>query len=376
MTKKSRNETRANNVDPCSSYETKQPKELNRLLIKGQIMGWGSIHGKTTVLCRERFDSWFKDATATEYEARVKSRVDDTQSFGFRMFSGAARPGTGIVAVREGRQVGPGGALGLFLEKTSNTRSREDREVPTTWFLAAAHVLTNFTDSRPDIFRSRQGLTARSARRKLGTVRDVAGVVPLNLKKPRARKWNVSDAGLVELDAVDWKQKTTCFGEVGLPKDAEVESIVRKCGPEEPHSTWGEIVGTDWRVRIIHGGKTYLFKNQILVQTKFDEANGWVQRPPFALPGDSGSVVVDAQDGRPIGMLMAGSVRDNFYFLNPIMSLRDYWMGQGLAQPAAKPIAKAPAGFSSAIPDVAARFPKGEDFAGARSGRFRGTDGR
>lgn len=334
--------------NPCEKYESKEPGELDKLLLQGEILGWApkpQPQRGSYVLCQERFD----DRSATgDTEPPGAQRV----AFGFQLLSGEARPGTGIVAVRKGREVGPTGALGLFLTR---------RDTDEVWLLAAAHVLTDLIKDHPcpvnpkaakgpysDVFRSRQGLTAGSRRRKLGVVRDFEPFKCSGTVQNPAPKgvWNDIDAGLVQVDDdVKWKQETTCYGVIGAPKPAEPEWIVRRCGPEEPNASHGEVDSTGWNIRIVHAGIIYLFRGQILVRSKFDcDEKEWIHRPPFALPGDSGSLVVHEDDNRPIGMVMAGSVRDNYYFLNPITALEKYWSSKNLVP------AKAAPGTSRTVP--------------------------
>lgn len=347
--------------NPCKKYEKKSDEALNKLLLEGKILGWGTTDGKKKVLCLEEFDGVLRAADAQE-------QLPPEVKYGLSFFADEARPGTGIVAVRDGREVGPDGALGLFLA--------ERRDPGEVWFLASGHVLMNFEWDQPypDAFRSRQGLTAGDRRRKLGTVRFAQKVYDSrDTGQEDPKKWNVIDAGLVKLDAVEWKQKTTCYGEIGAPKPATPKQVVRKCGPEEPISTFGMVRGTDWRIRVAYKKKIYLFRNQILVQSDA----GADQRAPFALPGDSGSLVVDAADRRPIGLLMAGSVRKNYYFLNPIQALQEFWGKEDLVQVRIASQAEE-RDQANALQNGAAQpagpAGLGRDRPGARSGKGRGTE--
>lgn len=366
-----------------SGQEQKKAAEkyYDDLLLSGQILAWGkNAEDKVCVI-----EPGSPDLAPGDFDGRAQLsgqskkpvQMSDARAAvsGFRLFAGSARPGTGIVAVRDGQEVGPRGALGLFLAER-----KDPREI---WCLAPAHLVMNLTEKKlyPDVYRSQQGLTAGSQRRKLGTVRHAKKVVPYPSEESEDDFWNDCDAGLIKVDDVNWKQKTTCYGLVGPPKKAEPESVVRKCGPEEPHSTWGEVFGVDWKIRVVHEKKVYLFKQQIMVRSKKKEnSDEWLYRPPFALPGDSGSLVVDDADRRPVGMLMAGSVRDNYYFLNPIMELQEYWsknsaeLVQAQVAPAAEPPRKRVGrGASLHKPDQSLR---GQDGPGVRSGCHRATVGR
>jgi hypothetical protein len=50
----------------------------------------------------------------------------------------------------------------------------------------------------------------------------------------------------------------------------------------------------------------------------------------FAIPGDSGTMVVDYKTRQPLGMLIAGSLLDGKYVMTPIRALWDYWTGKQL----------------------------------------------
>lgn len=320
---------------------------LDQQLRDGLIFGYGEFGGRRKILYRGMFD------------AEIPPERDSQEGGGFPLLAGKARPGTGIVPVDEnGNDIGPSGALGLFLEDTSRD----------TWFLAAGHVLTGFDwNSRPDIYRSRNGLTSCDAYRKLGEVRCVKVLKATN----KEFNWNKIDAGVVKLDSkISWKQETTCYGAIGAPMEAKPDFVVRKCGPEEPYSTWGEVMGTDWKIRVvrrercrdgIYRGIVYLFKDQILVCCRHNHLQ------PFAMPGDSGSLVVDA-DGRPVGMLMAGSVRHDFFFLNPIHDLQKFWKRRNLKQADVAETAEE----ETTIPAIADRVPR-RLRAGARTGVGRAT---
>jgi hypothetical protein len=70
---------------------------------------------------------------------------------------------------------------------------------------------------------------------------------------------------------------------------------------------------------------------------QYDDTNppeGWsAQRNrrepiPFAVAGDSGTMVVDKDSKRPVGMLIAGSVLDGRYVMTPIQTLARFWKAE------------------------------------------------
>ncbi len=290
--------------------------ELDKCLLRGAIVGYGLRCGVLTVL--KPVDVGTRALrTPGELAQFLKKDCDYAhRAAGYEFFAGEARPGTGIVAVRSGAEIGPGGSLGLFL--------REKKDPTKIYFLAAGHVLTGFfKEIRAEIYRGVGGLTGVHQRRRLGVVTST-DVLKLSYPERDILRWNVTDAGVVRLDTGDYDPGTTCYTSLGAPVKVEIYAEVMKCGSEEPSFTGGVVLGTDWKIRVVHNKRVYLFKDQILV-----ESEGF--RPPFAQPGDSGTMVVVIQGSRKVvGMLMAGSVRGGVFFLNPIRALENDWKNMDL----------------------------------------------
>lgn len=370
--------------------------DLDQQLLRGGILGYGRIKGALKTISQ---DGDLEDPKRSEDDLDADRGLDSAIN-SMSLLAGEARPGTGIVAVQGVEEIGPSGALGLFLVV--------DKEPDDIWFLAAGHVLTGLlgrvtpesSSAGPSVppagangpvlmeptevthaFRSRNGLLAGVIHRKLGRVRYVTQLEPAATIETRKETVQIVpsrsplpfhqvDAGLVRLDGpVAWVQESTCYGGIAALTKAQEGDVVKKCGPEEPFNTGGVVRGLDWKFRAVHDKKVYLFEKQILVRcgTKDDLPE---QVQPFALPGDSGSLVVN-EKRQPIGLLIAGSVRHNYFFLNQISELEMLWRQKNLRQ---VDIAK----ITAASPDIGApQLPrststKEKSLRGARSGSERG----
>jgi hypothetical protein len=96
-----------------------------------------------------------------------------------------------------------------------------------------------------------------------------------------------------------------------IPRPPVVDLAVKKSG-RSSNVTVGTIIETEADVQVPMGDQTFGFVEQIAVVG----AGG-----PFALDGDSGSLVVDALDLRAVGLLFAGS--ESISYLNPIGPILD-----------------------------------------------------
>lgn len=75
--------------------------------------------------------------------------------------------------------------------------------------------------------------------------------------------------------------------------------------------TEGTIVSVNSSISAIYGGNSAFFDDQLEIAGK---------QGPFAMPGDSGSVVIDLQSKRAVGLLFSGTPGGNI-FANPISNV-------------------------------------------------------
>jgi hypothetical protein len=267
-----------------------------------------------------------------------KTRLDQE----FYFLSDELRPGSGLIRVFGGKSEGPGGTLTCLL----SSRDGQDE-----YLASAGHVLTNFwkeTTPTPEgsIYRYRKGFPATSSIRFLGKL---VSVFPATLQTVKERPHGPGadiDLGIVKIEGVDsitLKQRTTCYGSFGEwpPKGSScVERFQRvmKCGSQESHWTEAEVWCPSAEVPIYGpDGHLYRFTNQVLLtdlrrrRTKggrCDEPlpeDDYPRNPegtPFAVPGDSGTMVVDKQTKRPVGMLIAGSILNGLYVMTPFETIQ------------------------------------------------------
>lgn len=296
---------------------------------------------------------------------------ENRQPESFHFLGGELRPGAGIIRRVGGRPDGPSGTLTCLLS------SKDSQDL---YFLASGHVITNFWkpksfDYKGSIYLNRQGFPGTNSMRSLGKIYDYSPAPP---KAPYDEKENSSvidiDIGIVKIQGeFDLRQRTTCYGNFGewpsKPKDVVVKKDqmvkVMKCGAEETHWT-AAVVVEDKRTVMVYGpdGAVYVLRNQIILEQPPDKSEKQLsaqQDPlpphpcapparqgqslvqqlesadplkelpnnspetPFAVAGDSGTMVVDKDSKRPVGMLVAGSILDGRYVMTPISAIWDYW---------------------------------------------------
>lgn len=259
------------------------------------------------------------------------------------------RPGSGIIRVFGGRREGSGGTLTCFL---SSKDGRDD------YFVAAGHVLSNFWDEddiaemrreegpEASIYRYQRGFPATNSTLFLGKLTYLSNELkPVNRGPDQEL---TLDIGIVKIrGGVKPVQRTTCYGsfgewpdEEGYPPEKTPAGLpVMKCGAEETHWTHA-VVESDGREVSIYGprGLRYKLHKQVILRLEHekllestDPPSDWSAKrhqdsqTPFALPGDSGTMVVERHSKRPVGMLIAGSVLDGRYVMTPFKTIHDFW---------------------------------------------------
>ncbi|HVF59148.1 MAG TPA: hypothetical protein VNJ70_04980 [Thermoanaerobaculia bacterium] len=245
---------------------------------------------------------------------------EDRQREPFRFLARELRPGSGIVRVVAGTPSGPEGTLTCFL-------SRNGRDL---YFACAAHGVTNFWNTEDgshlggSIYLNEKGYPSRESERFLGKLHWVSPRPPLEDESVGPDP--TIDLAIVKLSgSFDWKQRTTCYGSFGkTAATPKKDDSVTKCGAEEPHGTDGLVASKEPVEVLIEGPKgTYRFAKQVILE---DKEKG----SPFAVPGDSGTIIVDKDSKSPLGMLIAGSVLDGRYVMTPIDALIKKWEGRDL----------------------------------------------
>jgi hypothetical protein len=299
------------------------------------------------------------DDLKTLYSFRdvVRFRQPNKQAYYF--LSDELRPGSGVIRNFGGRSEGPGGTMTCLLSSIDGRKN---------YFVGAGHVLSDFWTRKeePDendevknavasIYRYRKGFPATNSTRFLGKIRYLS-------KKPRPAGASSAggkgavekDIGIVEIQCPeeenDLKQRTTCYGSFGEwrcdpPKAIKMGQRVMKCGAEERHWTYAVVDNPSCSVAVYGpDGRLYELVEQILLsQTapykplySTDPPANWPEgdrrrfEAPFAVPGDSGTMVVDQESRRPLGMLIAGSILDGRYVMTPIKPLWNFWKRKGL----------------------------------------------
>jgi hypothetical protein len=270
------------------------------------------------------------------------------------------RPGSGIIRNSGGRSEGPGGTLTCLLSSIDGRHN---------YFVGAGHVLSDFWNKKEDpaagdklrndpiasIYRYRKGFPATNSTHFLGKLRYLSRKPrTVNAPSGEGRRSVKVDIGIVKIasseEEVALKQRTTCFGNFGeLPCDqvmkVEMGQRVMKCGAEESHWTFA-VVEEPCRQVTVYGpdGVLYELSEQVILSSSApfeplqstDPPPDWSAkrcRPretPFAVPGDSGTMIVDASSRRPLGMLVAGSILDGRYVMTPIEPLQNFWADKGL----------------------------------------------
>lgn len=253
------------------------------------------------------------------------------------------RPGSGIVRSVGGVPKGPAGTLTCFLS------SEDGSDI---YLLAAGHVVTDFWKERPSlhpegsIYHNPKGFPSTDSTRFIGKMAyrskpplaidnsvDESPVVP-------ERRVDIDVAIVSVVGEFEWKQRTTCYGSFsewpGDPKRAAKHQIVMKCGSEETHWTYA-IVENESETVLVYGPgpKLYEFHGQVIL-SQIDgptgkvvmRENSYYSKAPkasFAVPGDSGTMVVDHETRLPLGMLIAGSILDGKYVMTPLPEISDFW---------------------------------------------------
>lgn len=298
------------------------------------------------------------DFLARKHSDILKVKKPNQQNYYF--LSDELRPGSGIIRNFGGRSRGPGGTLTCLLSTIDGRHN---------YFVGAGHVLSDFWTKKeepgPDgklkkkppgsIYRYRKGFPATNSTRFLGKLLYLSKKPKLVNATPYGDGCEVfEDIGIVEIlcpeDQVTLKQRTTCygsFGEWGCKSEMKIETgqDVMKCGAEEKHWTYA-VVEETCRPVTVYGpdGQLYELANQVILSSKgpYEPLNNtdppptWSagkRRPyegPFAVPGDSGTMVVDQKTRKPLGMLIAGSILDGRYVMTPIHYLYEFWTERGL----------------------------------------------
>ena len=248
------------------------------------------------------------------------------------------RPGSGLIRVFGGKSQGPGGTVTCLL-------TSEDGE--DNYLVAAGHVLTDFwrdLDGHGSIYRYRKGFPSTGSSRFLGKAlyypEPWPKAIPKGVKPSKESPRFILDVGVVKLEVdpevVDLKQRTTCFGGFGETCiTTAVRKRVMKCGSQEVYWTEAKISKLNAEVTILGpDGSQYLFKDQIILRdlrnpSKFKYPTN-PKGTPFAVPGDSGTIVVDEATRQPIGMLIAGSVLDGRYVVTPFEKIEEFFTKLGL----------------------------------------------
>ena len=127
------------------------------------------------------------------------------------------------------------------------------------------------------------------------------------------------DGGENTVDAAIALSSTEALGDstppngYGTPKSSTVEASLNQGVQKYGRSTGltkGRVVGILGSIEVVYGSRTAIFVNQILVEAK---------KPPFILPGDSGSLLVTDRKGRnPVGLVFAGPESGIYAIANPI----------------------------------------------------------
>jgi hypothetical protein len=283
----------------------------------------------------------------------VIRRPNNDQHYYF--MSDQLRPGSGIIRSFGGKFEGPGGTLTCFL----SSKDGRDR-----YFAAAGHVLSNFWNEQDvqevtrevpltaSVFRYQKGFPGTGATRFLGKLTDLSPKPQVVATAPFPYPWRNSevtvDIGIVKLrETIEGVQRTTCYGSFGEwtsdpDEDVQEGQAVMKCGAEETHWTYAVVLHPRTDVTVYGpGGVLYELRSQVILQVagapispeRTAPPAGWSAQigiPTFAVPGDSGTMIVDQKSKRPVGMLIAGSILDGLYVMTPIRAIWKFWQEKDL----------------------------------------------
>lgn len=257
------------------------------------------------------------------------------------------RPGSGIVRSVGGVPKGPAGTLACFLS------SEDGSDI---YLLAAGHVVTDFWKEHPgshpkgSIYHNPKGFPSTNSTRFIGKMAYSSKpplVVDNSVGGPIVglRKVDIDVAIVSLVGEFEWKQRTTCYGSFGEwpsePKGARESQVVMKCGAEETHWTYA-VVENECKTVLVYGPgpKLYEFRGQVILgqidapARKLDSggkhSHPKIPKASFAVPGDSGTMVVDHETRLPLGMLIAGSVLEGKYVMTPLPKISDFWKKKGL----------------------------------------------
>jgi hypothetical protein len=139
-----------------------------------------------------------------------------------------------------------------------------------------------------------------------------------------------------------WIQRTTCYGTFGEWPGDEPGMVgegdyVMKCGAEETHWTFARVESVARTVWIYGPDRIYELRGQVILKEVHDPKPRDVYESQrrgtcyggkpvsFAVPGDSGTMVVDRYSKVPVGMLIGGSVLDGKYVMTPIHEIWKRW---------------------------------------------------
>jgi hypothetical protein len=298
------------------------------------------------------------DSLQRQHPEIIKLRTPNQQAYYF--LSDELRPGSGIIRNSGGRSEGPGGTLTCLLSSIDGRHN---------YFVSAGHVLSNFwtKKEKPDkedelkkdpvasIYRYRRGFPATNSTRFLGKLHYLSKKPRLVNAMPGDGGCEVfMDIGIVKIlfpeEDATLKQRTTSYGSFGewpCENDMKIKKgqRVMKCGAEETHWTYAVVEDPCCPVTVYGpDGLLYELSDQVILSSTVsyeplystDPPLDWSTekskpyKAPFAVPGDSGTMVVDQESRRPLGMLIAGSILDGRYVMTPIKPIHKFWTEKDL----------------------------------------------
>jgi hypothetical protein len=297
---------------------------------------------------------WLADFQRDQ-DVEIKLRTSNGQAYYF--LGDELRPGSGVIRSFGGRSEGPGGTLTCLLSSIDGRRR---------YFVGAGHVLSDYwtkkeaprkddevKDPPGSIYRYRKGFPATNSTRFLGKLKYLSPKPKPARKTPSddEKKEITLDIGIVDVSSLSTEvaliQRTTCYGSFGERiMRVKKGQCVTKCGAEERHwtnakveipSTSVSVYGPDGRIYSLEGQailSTAGSSDELLEST--DPQEDWYPREkshcegPFAVPGDSGTMIVEKESRRPLGMLIAGSILDGRYVMTPIQPLKEFWEDKNL----------------------------------------------
>jgi hypothetical protein len=336
----------------------KDTNDLEKLLL--QYRSGGRIaemsRQKGTFFVRTVGEVGLLDTWQRQHPDLIQLRSPNKQAYYF--LSDELRPGSGIIRNFGGRSRGPGGTLTCLLSSIDGLHN---------YFVGAGHVLSDFWNKEDkkdkidelkpaaSIYRYRKGFPATNSRHFLGKLRHLSRKPKVvNAMPDDSGRKVFMDIGIVELlcpeEEVILKQRTTCYGSFGeWPCEDEMKiekgQRVMKCGAEETHWTYAFVENPCSPVNVYGpDGLLYELSNQVILSSTMpyeplhgtDPPPDWSARKsqpykgPFAVPGDSGTMVVDEKSKRPLGMLIAGSILDGRYVMTPIRKIYKFWTKRDL----------------------------------------------